>query len=602
MRGEVSIAELPEVRSCLDGGKPTRYDARVNTRIALGVLVLATACYSGRTADQAATETDSHSQGDASGDASGDATGDETGGETGDALECGPGLAENSPLRRLTKFEYNNTVQALLGDDTSPANAFPSEELGNGFGNDADAQAVSSLLVEKYVAVAEGVAARATATPEDLARLAACAGEVTEGTDRGVEDACALSFIEDFVARAYRRPLEEGEAEELFALQQLVRADATFATSMATVIEAVLQSPSFLYRVERGVVDGKGRRRPSGYEMATRLSYFFWGSMPDEELFAAAQTDELLTNEGVLAQAERLLADPRSRTVVRFFFDHLLPISGLSSLERDEMLYPTFSAAIGASMTEETQRFLEHVIFESSGTWNEALTADYTFVNGPLAQYYGYEGVEGEEFQQVSLDTTQRLGLMTQGGVVAGTIHSNLTNPVVRGSHLVQKLLCIAIPLPTGDVLDQVKPPEPDSGATARERYIQHSEDPVCASCHKLMDPAGFALENYDAVGLWRDTENGQLIDASGSLPTGASVSGPVDLMRKLAAAPETYTCFSRHWGNFAYGRTLDGGDKCLKEQIDSAFIESGNDIQALLLAITQTDAFLYLPEPGADQ
>jgi len=558
----------------------------VRVRLGLGALVLGCACYSG-----------AGGQGDGGDDGS---EGGSDAGDTGEPI-CGdpdavfPGRA---PLRRLTRFEYNNTVRDLLGDDTLPANAFPSEEIGNGFGNDADAQSVSSLLAEQYAAVAEDVANRATISTTALSALTPCAGEIVDTTDPATEEACVRTFVEGFAMRAYRRPLEPGEADALVELQQAIRAESTFPVSLAAVIEAVLQSADFLYRVEHGVVDDAGRRRPNGYEMATRLSYFLWGTMPDDELFAAAGSGELVTDEGVLAQASRMLDDERARPVVRHFFDNLLPISGLSQLERDPVRYPTYTAAIGALMRQETQTFLEREIFEGPGTWSAILTAPYSYMNGPLAQYYGITGVEGDEFQKVDLDTTQRLGLLLQAGVVAGTIHSNETNPVVRGSFLVQKMMCNVIPLPTGDVLAEVKPPDPDSGATARERYSQHSSDPACTPCHQLMDPVGLALENYDPVGLWRDTENGVTIDASGSVPgTNTTVDGPVELVTAIAGAPQTHACFARNWSNFAYGRTLDANDDCTLAHIEQAFVDSEYDVRSLLLELTQTDAFLYLPE-----
>ncbi len=517
-------------------------------------------------------------------------------------LECGdedaifPGRA---PIRRLTRFEYNNTVRDLLGDDSEPANAFPSEELGNGFGNDADAQPVSSFLAESYNSVAEQVALRATETPEALSKLDPCGGSITASTDAATELSCATAMLERLAVGAFRRPLAEGELDELIALQQTIRDASDFRTSIAAVIEGVLQSPDFLYRVEHGVPDpgGSAFRRPSGHEMATRLSYFLWGTQPDADLLAAAESGELLTKEGVLAHATRMLDDTRSRPVVRFFFDNLLPISNLSRLERDDALFPTFDAQVGGLMREESHRFLEHEIFEGSGSWREALTAPYTFVNGPLAEFYGMAGVEGDEFQKVDLDTTQRLGLLLQGGMLAGTIHSNSTNPVTRGSFVSQKLLCIDIAAPTGEIAEQVKPPDPYSGATARERYSQHSEDPTCKSCHQFMDPVGLALENFDPVGLWRDTENDVTIDASGSVPnTAGTTNGPVDLVRKIAETDEVVVCFAENWLNFAYGRTLGKEDECTTERVQTVFRDSNFDVKTLLLEMTQTDAFLYLP------
>lgn len=544
--------------------------------------VLANGCYSGAAAGPDTDVADDTVTGDGGGDTGVGACEGQDG-----------GLADRARLRRLTRFEFNNTVRDLLGDDTLPGNAFPSEVIGNGFGNDANAQPVSSLLVEQYAAVAESVAARATETPERLAALAPCTSTVTDAT----EGSCARTLLDDLVSRAYRRPLAPGELDEIVALQQTFRAEADFAGSIAAVIETVLQSADFLYRVEHGTIDAEGRLRPTDHEMATRLSYFLWGTMPDDTLRAAAEAGELSTPSGVRAQAERMLADGRSRLMVRFFFDNLLPISSLSALERDAVRYPKYTGAIGALMREETHQFLAHHIFEGDGSWQGALTAEYTFMNEALAEYYGVAGVVGEEFREVALDTTQRLGVLTQAGVVAGTIHSNESNPVVRGSFLVQKIMCTQIPLPTGDVLAEIKPPDPDSGATARERFSQHSSDPACVTCHLMMDPVGFPLENYDAIGLWRDTENGVTIDASGSVPgTEGTVDGPVELVRKIATAEPTGRCFALHWANFAYGRTHAEEDSCVQEAVTVAFTDSGFDIRELLVTLTQTDAFLYMP------
>jgi hypothetical protein len=505
------------------------------------------------------------------------------------ALPAGP-----SPLRRLTRFEYNNTVRDLLSDATSPADALPAEELANGFGNDASAQSVSSLLAEQYFRVAEAIAARATRTPAALAALAPCAAAVAAAN----EEACTRTIIQGFVPRAFRRPLGSDEAEPLIGLYRTIRAlpGATFATAVAAVLEAVLESPDFLYRVEHGVPDGSrpGLARPSGDEMATRLSYLLWATTPDEGLRAAARTGELLTSEGVLAQASRMLGDPRARRVVRFFFDNLLPINALSDLERDSALYPTFNPEIGALMHEETQRVLEHEIFENDGTWASSLTAPYTFVNQALAAYYKLPAVQGASFQKVPLATSQRLGILTHAGVMAGTTHSNQTNPVVRGSFIAQRLLCIDIPLPSAAIAERVKAPEPYTGKTARERYTKHRSDPVCSGCHAAMDPIGLALENYDAVGLYRTEENGVTIDASGAVPdTEGTVNGPVELVRKIATAEAAQSCFASHWVEFGYGRTLGAGDECLQASLNTAFQKAGYNVRQLLLALTQTRDFL---------
>jgi hypothetical protein len=501
-----------------------------------------------------------------------------------------------SPLRRLTRFEYNNTVRDLLGDTTSPASALPAEESGNGFGNDAAAQAVSSLLAEQYASVAEGIATRATQTTAALAKLAPCASSPGAG-----EETCARTIIDGLAPRAFRRPLAAGEADGLMALYRSTRAltGASFGGAVAAVIEALLQSPDFLYRVELGVPDRErpGVRRPSGDEMAVRLSYFLWGTMPDEALRAAARSGELLTAEGVKGQATRMLGDARAKRMMRFFFENLLPISGLSDLERDKTLYPLYTPAIGALMKEETQRLLEFEVFEGSGTWAGALTAPHTFVNAALAGYYKLPGVTGAAFQKVPVETGKRLGFLTHASLMSGTTHSNHTNPVVRGAFVARQLLCMTIPLPDASIAEKVKPPDPYSGKTARERYTKHQDDPVCKSCHALMDPIGFAMENFDAIGLWRSQENGVTIDASGGVPgLAGTVNGAAELASKLATAPEAQTCLASHFLQFAYGRSRDAGDECVQATVNVAFQKAGYDIRQLLVALTQTDDFLYLP------
>lgn len=539
------------------------------------------------------------------GEVEGSTTTDDAGPDQPDADLCADPatlVVGDSVLRRITRFEYNNIVRDLLGDETLPANALPSEESGNGFGNYAETQAVSRFLAEQYLTVAEDVASRATADLAELAEFAPCLAAVTAET----EATCTATFIETFVARAFRRPATTDEQGELLALQASIRASSTYAESLASTIEAVLLSPDFLYRPEFGQRDQAGRLRPTGHEMASRLAFLLWGSLPDDELLVAAEQGQLDSAEGVRRQAERMLSDPRTRRMVEFFFDNLLPIRELAALERSKERYPAFHAQIGAAMRLETQRLLEELVFTENGSWRDALQADYTYLNGPLAAYYGVPGVEGETFQRVPLDTSQRRGILTHAGVVSGPIHSNETNPVTRGAFLMKKIMCREIPLPTdAGILDEIKPPDPEGGPTARIRYAQHSEDPRCAGCHTLMDPVGLTFENYDAVGQWRTTENDVLIDASGGLPGVGTAASAVELVQLLADAPDTHVCFAEHWFNFAMGGRLDGANEehaCIRERLGARFLADDTNIQSLLLGLTQTDAFLYLPEESRDE
>ncbi|MDF3066397.1 MAG: hypothetical protein K0R38_1998 [Polyangiaceae bacterium] len=500
-----------------------------------------------------------------------------------------------APLRRLTRFEYNNTVRDLVQDTSLPANAFPSEELGNGFGNDADSQAVVGALAEQYVSVAEKVAATAT-SPERLAALAPCAATVT---DAASEAACVKTVAETFTPKAWRRTLQPGEADGLVALFTELRGASDFRSSLAAVLEAIFQSPEFLYKPEFGtaVAGRTDVKQPTGEEMATRLSYLYWGSMPDEALRTAAASGELLRPDGVRLQAQRLLADPKARDVVRFFFDNLLPISSLSQLERDPVQYPAFSAKIGSLMRTETQTFLEKEIFEGPGTWPGVFTAQYTYANEELARFYGLPGVTGEAFQKVPLDpSTHRGGLLTQAGVLAGPVHSNHENPVVRGSFVVQKLMCRPIPFPTGDIAAMVTPPDPESAKTARQRFTTHSSNPVCKGCHVNMDPFGFALENFDVVGQWRDQENGVAIDASGDAPILGKFNGALEMQAALAENEDVQRCFATNWMSFGYGRKLTDAEECAVQSVRDTFRDKGYNVQELLLALTQSEAFLTLP------
>lgn len=526
-------------------------------------------------------------------------TGSSTGADGKAPLNCADDAVYvgRAPLRRLTRFEYNKSVEALLDDTSSPGNSLPPELQGNGFGNDADQQPISSFLAEQYGIIAEAAAAKAMKNDELLKRYAPCITTAQSGD----EASCGRTFLENFARKAYRRPLEAGELDSLMALYEAVRTNYNFRDSLAAVVEAILQTPDFLYRVEFGKTDDKGRRRPTGYEMASRLSYFFWGAPPDEELEQAANDGSLEDPSKVLSQAQRLLDDERARPVILFFFSRFLPIEGLTDLARDPEKYPTFTPQIGALMRKETETFLEYEIFEGSGNWKSILTAPYSFMNGTLAAYYGIPGVTGDEFRKVETDPTQRLGLLTQGSILTGTTVSNFTNPVRRGTFLLRNMMCEELPEPPASVAASIVPPNPESAKTGRQRYAAHSEIGVCAECHQVMDPPGFALENFDAVGLWRDQENGEPIDASGELELFPEpFSGPLELVQLIAESPRTHACFAEKWLTFASGRSLSEEDACLAQKLEHKFVESGYNVKQLLLEITQTDAFLSLPPKEA--
>ena len=502
---------------------------------------------------------------------------------------CTPAVV-TAPLRRLTRFEYNNTVRDLARVTDTPADNFPPEDSGSGFGTEAKTQSVSDTLAEKYITTARKIAASLT-LPARIAELSPCAN----APDTANEAACVRSVLDGFVPLAYRRPLQAGEADDLVQLFQTVRsAGQSFPSSLAAALEAVLQAPEFLYRPELGVaVEARADvLRPTGYEMATRLSYLFLASMPDPALRLAAANGELATAQGVKAQAARLLGEKGARHVVRFFFDNLLPIAGLGSFVRKE--HPAFTQDIGRLMREETQTFLENEVF-NGGTWPNALRAPYTYVNQELAAFYGIPGVSGPEFRKVPLDGVQRAVLLTQAGIATGPIHSNDTNPAVRGTFVLRKLMCISIGSPP-DTLGPIVKPDPALGGTARDRFSVHSDKDACRGCHLSIDPLGFAWENFNAIGQWQDRENNLPINVTVDSPQLGAFSGAVEMGKKLADWPGTQACFATNWANFAYGRGSDEQDACTMTKLQEKFGATGYNIKELLLELTQTETFLYLP------
>jgi len=502
----------------------------------------------------------------------------------------------DTPIRRLTRFEYNNTVRDLLGDSTNPADILPPEEEVAGFNNQAGALTTSDLLIEQLMKVAEDVSTRAVT---NIGALVPDCDPATDGADT-----CAMSFIQDFGQRAFRRPLTQAEIDRLKSVFDWAIADENlgqFQDGIQVVIEATLQSPSFLYRPEFGAeAPIEGDVVPfTSWEMATKLSYMLWNTMPDGELFSAAEADQLITKEQIAAQAARMLEDDRARDLIRNFHTQWLQLTHLDSVTKDTEVYPAFNASLRPLWKEEIQRFIEHVILEDDGSLQTLLTADYSFMNETLASFYGNdvaEAVTGPEFRQVQLDSSRRAGFLSSAGLMATHANLNQSSPVFRGKFVREQLMCDTLPLPPNDLV--IEPPQLDPNKTTKEQFEEIGANPACGGCHSLMNPIGFIFEHYDGIGQWRDQQNGKDIDATGEVVATNDIDGTydgaVELASALANSTQVQECVASQWFRFGYNRTVTEEDTCSMEQLNDVFRSSGFDVKALLLALTQTNAFLY--------
>jgi len=509
-------------------------------------------------------------------------------------IEPGP-----APIRRLTRVEYNNTVYQLLGDTSWPANAFPPDEQALGFDNQATALVVSPLLAEHYLGAAEALAH--AHGPKLLGQLPACVGDSISALKCSAD---ALTFIREFGKLAYRRPLTDAEVAIYDGLFQdgttLGQEPYTPQVGVEMIVEAMLQSPHFLYRVEVGVPDPKaGDVVPlSSYEIASRLSYLVWNTMPDPALFAAADADELRTPAQIEAQARRMLKAPRAREAVKNFHRQWLKLDDIipriAANGKDFDIYPDYRAKYLPLWQTEAEAFFDHAIFEEDASVEALFTASYSMMNKELADFYGVSGPTGDEFVRVELDPTRYAGFLTQAGLLALHASPDRSSPIHRGLFVRETLLCQSPP-PPPDIVPEA--PNVDESQTTREQFTEHSEDALCSGCHRLMDPLGFGFEHFDGIGRYRSNEWGLPIDASGELIS-TDVDGPyngaVELAHALGSSEQVKNCVATQWFRFGYGRVETEADTCSMDVIREAFAAANYDVKELIIALTMTDAFRY--------
>jgi len=529
-------------------------------------------------------------QGGNNGTGGGTVTG--TGG-SGTVTPCTAGTPPaTTRLIRLTHAQYDNTVRALTGLDVHPSLDFPVDQNQAGFDRGIDLQA-GDVLGKAYRTSAETLAAAVVGNATAFSKVVGC--------DPAGGDACRDMFIASFGRRAFRRPLTDAEKAPLAALfpQGASLIDGTadsFHKGVQIVLEAMFQSPNFIYRPELSTQASGGVIALSGYEMASRLSYFLTNGPPDDALMDAAAGGQLATADGVASQAQRLIATDAAKETVRDFHHQWLVMDNYANkLAKDAAKYPTVTPDLAPLLAQETEKFVAEVTFAQGKGFTSLLTAPFTFVNSTTAPLYGVSGSFGSSLTRVDLDPAKRAGLFTQLGFLATHAYSNQSSPIHRGAFIQRNVLCTKIPDPPPMVPEL---PPLMATQTTRQQVDMHTAPAECATCHhQYINPVGFGLENYDAVGAFRTTENGVTIDATGTL-AGTAANAPftdgVSESAAIAASPEAQRCYSTTWMRYAYGRAETAADMCAIQVLGSRLQDDSYKITDLMVDLTRTTAFMY--------
>jgi len=494
--------------------------------------------------------------------------------------------ASRIELRRLTHSQYNNTVRDLLGDNTRPGDRFPPEDFVNGFRNQIQAQGLSPLLIESYSLAAEKIAQAA----------------LRGGDTRGVvgcqpSPACRTKFVREFGLRAFRRPLDAAEQrryESLFGVEK------DFLKGAQLVIEAMLQSSNFLFRLE-----DTSEPRWKAYATASRLSYALWDTMPDAALFAAAEKGELNTPAGVKQQVKRMLDHPRAKQSLNEFISQWLRFDRILTASKDKRRYPLFTRETAVAMTEEARLFVNELIWNDRD-FMELFTAPYGFVNSELAGIYQVP-TPVKEFEKVMFpEASERAGILGQALFLASAAKPDESAPTARGLFIREQFLCQHVPDPPAGVNTNLPPFSASKPQTNRDRLSEHVINPGCASCHSLIDPIGFGFEKFDAVGARREKfalttrgrgpeERGQLkqewaldIDATGFVAgvANSKFSSPAQLGRVLGQSTQCQECIAKQYFRYIAGRAETAADRPVIRKMTEDFRKSQFRFKEMILSL----------------
>jgi len=508
-----------------------------------------------------------------------------------------PKTAGRVTCRRLNRTEYRNTVRDLLGVDFNPVGDFPHDDVGYGFDNIGDVLTMPPLLMEKYVAAARKIAEQAV-TGKDKDKLVFIARPgASDAPAAGAKPKTNRDFAKEVLARlalrAFRRPPQSDEVDRLLKLFDVgeKQEGGDFEKAMKLPIRGLLVSPHFLFRVESE--QAGDTYALGGYEVASRMSYFLWSSMPDDELLDLAKGGKLLDPKTLDAQTRRMIEDPKSYSLAENFAPQWLQIRRLEDMRFDAAKYPGMDAQLRKDMIQEAVLFF-HEVMTQDFTILVFVDVNFTFLNDRLARHYGLPAPGGTGFQKVKLTDPRRGGVVTMGAVLAATSDPDRTSLVKRGKWVLETIMATPPPPPIPDAANLKDDPEALK-LPLRQRMEKHRTDPNCASCHKRMDPIGFALENYDAIGVWRDQDQGRPIDTAAEFPDGRKVNGVLELKKMLwDKKSEFVEGFTEKMLTFALGRGVEYYDGAVVKTIADACAKNDYSMTTLMVEIVKSYPFLY--------
>jgi hypothetical protein len=510
-------------------------------------------------------------------------------GSGGDGGGAAPADVNRVAIHRLNNAEYDNTMSDLLDIESRAGVAFIDDEKLFGFDTIAAAFGMSDARFEEYFNAADALVEQAFESDGAREKILICTPESASDL------ACAEAILEAFTLRAWRRPATTAEIERLLELMSAAtELGEDFSGALKNALKAILSSASFLYRIELDSDPGSNEPHAlSAYELGSRLSYLVWSTMPDEELFELAASDELTSDEVLGEQLERLLADDRSQRFIESFGGQWLGLRQLESHQVDTNEYADWNESLRAAMVAEGAAYFTEFV-QGDRDFSEFFSADVNFVNAELAELYGFSEPDGAGLVRVQDTSDERRGFLGLASFLTLTSFSKRTAPTLRGNWVLENLLCDPVPPPPAAV------PELDSEDASgealdnvRERLEAHRANPSCAGCHDVLDPIGLGLENFDAIGKYRRTySDGEVVDASGTLPTGEEFDGLLELSELLANDGRLIDCVVQKLMTYALSREIVASDAAYRRQIRDGWTADGLGLAALLRRIVLHESF----------